>query len=79
MSDERYMLINLNGSSEVQDLQLVINNTNQQLPIELSLKVLLGSTVEISLIDDSLLLIKGENCEIRMDITKAELLRLRSE
>ncbi|UCG01545.1 MAG: hypothetical protein JSW11_18270 [Candidatus Heimdallarchaeota archaeon] len=73
------MLINLNGSSEVQDLQLVINNTNQQLPIELSLKVLLGSTVEISLIDDSLLLIKGENCEIRMDITKAELLRLRSE
>lgn len=79
MSDERYMLINLNGSSEVQDLQLIINNTNQQLPIELSLKVLLGSTVEISLIDDSLLLIKGENCEIRMDITKAELLRLRSE
>ncbi len=79
MSAERYMLINLNGSSEVQDLQLVINNTNQQLPIELSLKVLLGSTVEISLIDDSLLLIKGENCEIRMDITKAELLRLRSE
>jgi hypothetical protein len=79
MSDERYMLINLNGSSLVQDLQLVVNNTSQQLPIELSLKVLLGSTVEISLIDDSLLLIEGENCEIRMDITKAELLKLRSE
>lgn len=79
MSDERYMLINLNGSSLVQNLQLVVNNTNHQLPIELSLKVLLGSKVEISLIDDSLLLIKGENCEIRMDITKAELLKLKSE
>ncbi len=79
MSDERYMLINLNGSSLVQNLQLVVNNTNHQLPIELSLKVLLGSKVEISLIDDSLLLIEGENCEIRMDITKAELLKLKSE
>ena len=79
MSDERYMLINLNGSSLVQDLQLNVNNASQNLPIELSLKVLLGETVELSLIDEALLLIEGNNCEIRVEITKTELLKLRTD
>lgn len=79
MADERYMLINLNGSSLAQDLQLIVNNESQNLPIELSLKVLLGQTVELSLIDETLLLIEGKNCEIRVEITKTELLKLRTD
>ncbi len=73
MSDERYMLIDLKGLNSVQDLQFIFDNSSKQKPLELTLKVLLGSTIEISLIEDSILLIESKNCEIRLDITKADL------
>jgi hypothetical protein len=79
MSDERYMLINLNGLNSVQDLQFIFSNSSQQKPLELTLKVLLGSTMEISLIDDSILLIESKNCEIRLDITKADFMKMIKE
>ena len=73
MSDERYMLIDLKGLNSVQDLQFIFDNSSKQKPLELTLKVLLGSTIEISLIEDSILLIESKNCEIRLDITNADL------
>jgi hypothetical protein len=79
MSDERYMLINLNGLNSVQDLQFIFGNSSQQKPLELALKVLLGSTIEISFIDDSVLLIESKNCEIRLDMTKADLMKMVKE
>ena len=79
MSDERYMLINLNSLNSVQDLQFIFDNSSHQKPLELTLKVLLGSTIEISLIEDSILLIESMNCEIRLDITKADLIKLIKE
>jgi hypothetical protein len=79
MSDERYMLINLNGLNSVQDFQYNFDNSNQQKPLELTLNALLGPTIEISLIEDSILLIESKNCEIRLDITKADLIKLIKE
>lgn len=79
MSDERYMLINLNGLNSVQDIQFIFNNSGQQKPLELTLKVLLVSTIEISLIEDLLLLIESKNCEIRLDITKDDFFKLIKE
>jgi len=79
MSNERYMLINLNGLNSVQDLQFIFSNSSQQKPLELTLKVLLGSTMEISLIDDLILLIESKNCEIRLDITKADFMKMIKE
>ncbi len=76
MSDERYMLIDLKGLNSVHDLQFIFENSGKQKPLELTLKVLLGSTIEISLIEDSILLIESKNCEIRLDITKADLINL---
>jgi hypothetical protein len=73
------MLINLNGLNSVQDLQFIFSNSSQQKPLELTLKVLLGSTMEISLIDDSILLIESKNCEIRLDITKADFMKMIKE
>ncbi len=79
MSDERYMLINLNGLNSVRDLQFIFGNSSQQKPLELTLKVLLGSTIEISHIEDSILLIESKNCEIRLEITKADLMKMIKE
>jgi hypothetical protein len=73
------MLINLNGLNSVQDLQFIFSNSSQQKPLELTLKVLLGSTMEISLIDDLILLIESKNCEIRLDITKADFMKMIKE
>ena len=79
MSDERYMLINSNGLNSVQDLQFIFGESSHQKPLELTLKVLLGSTIEISLIEDSILLVESKNCEIRLDITKDDLIKLIKE
>ncbi len=80
MSDERHMLINLNGLNSIHDLQFIFfRNSSHQKPLELTLKVLLGSTIEISLIEDSILLIESKKCEIRLDITKTDLIKLLKE
>ncbi|MFX0125089.1 MAG: hypothetical protein ACFFAE_15765 [Candidatus Hodarchaeota archaeon] len=76
MSNERYMLINISGLNSVQDLQFIFNNSHEQKPLELTLKVLLGLTIEISLIDDSILLIESKNCEIRLDIAKTDVMKM---
>ncbi|MHA2366208.1 MAG: hypothetical protein ACXAC7_19770 [Candidatus Hodarchaeales archaeon] len=71
------MIIDLKQTNSLQDLFLKLGNLDQQKPLELFLRIFLGSNIELSFIDDTILLIEGENCEIRMDISKSDLKQLK--
>jgi hypothetical protein len=79
MFNEQHMLINLNNTNSIQELRLNFGNVDRQKPHKLSLNILLGSKIELSFIDDTILLIESENCEIRLDMSKSDLMKLKQE
>ena len=54
----------------VNNLELKSNQSST----ELTLSVTLGSNIKVSLLDDIVLLVKGESIDLRLDVSKSDIL-----